>query len=83
MNPDLARLAGARRYDLTLLTAHDFGFVQDGTRESEQVRDDMLRWFHAALGRTGQPFVEIRGAQAERLATDTALIDPLLELQAL
>jgi HTH-type transcriptional repressor of NAD biosynthesis genes len=76
-------------YILYLLTAPDFPFVQDGTREAEgQARLEMHEWFLAALQERaaaggGAAFVVVSGSPEERLAKATAAIDPLLVFPAL
>ena len=77
------------RHDVYLLTDHvGVPFEQDGTRDGEQVRADMTRWFINALTRAGHSWVLLTGTRAERLdlavrvadlalARRMALADPL------
>ena len=75
-DPDLAAMSW-RRYDLTLVCAPDFAFVQDGTRSSDDFRVRHDRWIRATLQARGVDFVEVRGTVAARLDAVAALIDPL------
>lgn len=75
---DLKRLAATHRYDLSILTLPDFGFVQDGTRESEQHRPLMQQDLLTALTAAQQPFITVAGPPEQRLAQAIAQIDPLL-----
>lgn len=68
-----------RPYDLTLVCAPDFAFVQDGTRSSEDFRLRHDRWIRAILRARGADFTDVRGTAAARLAQVTALVDPLFE----
>lgn len=76
-SPELARLAAVRRYDLYILNLPDFGFVQDGTRESEHCRADMQQNLHNALIAGPTPFISVAGTPAQRLAQAVAALDPL------
>jgi nicotinamide riboside kinase len=66
-----------RPYDLTLVCAPDFAFVQDGTRSSEDFRVRHDRWIRAILRSRGADYIDVRGSVAERLEQVAALIDPL------
>jgi HTH-type transcriptional repressor of NAD biosynthesis genes len=72
----LEAFAATRTADLHLLTAPDFPFVQDGTREDGPHRAEMHGWFKDAL--SGRPFLELTGSPEARLAAATAAIEPLL-----
>jgi HTH-type transcriptional regulator, transcriptional repressor of NAD biosynthesis genes len=50
--PELERLA-QRRYDLTVLCAPDYAFVQDGTRQSESFRAEQHEWYLTELSKRG------------------------------
>lgn len=76
---DLVELSW-RRYDLTLVCAPDFAFVQDGTRSSEDFRLRHDRWIRAILRARGADHVDVRGTVAARLAQVAALVDPLFEV---
>ncbi len=63
---ELAQLAG-HRYDLVLLCAPDFPFIQDGTRRDEDFRARQHAWYQAELARRGIAFVEVSGPVDERV----------------
>jgi NadR type nicotinamide-nucleotide adenylyltransferase len=63
----LTRLAG-RRYDLTILCAPDFPFVQDGTREDESFRQFQHGWYLDELAKRGIPFRQATGSLPARIA---------------
>lgn len=77
-DPGLIALAW-RRYDLTLVCAPDFAFVQDGTRSSEDFRLRHDRWIRAILLARGVDYVDIRGSVDERVERVAALVDPLYD----
>jgi len=76
-------LAAARRYALYVLTADDIPFVQDGTRDGEAIRGWMTARFREALAVRQEPWIEVRGTRATRLATATERIDTLLATSTL
>lgn len=63
---ELAQLAG-HRYDLVLLCAPDFPFIQDGTRRDEDFRARQHAWYQAELARRGIAFVDVAGSVDERI----------------
>ena len=75
-DPELVELSW-RPYDLVLVCAPDFAFVQDGTRSSEDFRLRHDRWIRAILRARGADYVDVRGPVEARLAQVTALIAPL------
>jgi len=75
-DPELVRLAW-RRYDLTLLCAPDFAFVQDGSRSSEDFRLRHDRWLRAILPSRGVDYQDVRGSIEKRFEQVARLIDPL------
>ncbi|MCA8922772.1 MAG: AAA family ATPase [Planctomycetes bacterium] len=79
----VARFAARRAPALYLLTAPDFGFVQDGTRESEAFRAAMHAWFVEALEASGVPWRLVEGPPEERLEAARAAVAPLLEFAPL
>jgi NadR type nicotinamide-nucleotide adenylyltransferase len=79
--PEVEAVARARTYDLILLTAADIPWVQDGDRNSDEVRQRMQRRFEAELALRPEPVVELRGPLATRLATAIEAIDTHLGLQ--
>ena len=75
-DPDLVSLSW-RRYDLTLLCAPDFAFVQDGSRSSEDFRLRHDRWIRAVLTARGVSFVDVRGSIGARVAQVATYLDRL------
>ena len=75
-DPELVELSW-RRYDLTLVCAPDFAFVQDGSRSSDEFRLRHDRWIRATLRARGADYVDVRGTVDERVSKVAALIDPL------
>ncbi|OYO27650.1 AAA family ATPase [Janthinobacterium sp. PC23-8] len=71
--PELARLA-EHRYDLVLLCAPDFPFIQDGTRRDEHFRARQHAWYQAQLARRGIACVEVAGTVDERVAQVARLL---------
>lgn len=68
---DVEAIAASRTYDLTVLTADDIPFVQDGYRDGEHIRGWMTQRFRERLR---QPWIEVRGTVEERVkAVLTAL----------
>jgi HTH-type transcriptional repressor of NAD biosynthesis genes len=65
--PKLEQLA-QRPYDLVVLCAADFAFVQDGTRQDATFRDCQNAWYVNELNQRGIPFVQVTGTVAERIA---------------
>lgn len=80
---ELDGFAQARRYDLHVLTAPDFPFVQDGTRDGEHVREAMHGWFVEELRRGGREHIVVGGPHEERLAHALRRIEPLLSFAPL
>ena len=72
------RIADRRHYDLYLLTAPDFAFVQDGTREGEHIRLEMHQWLIDVLSQKGKPYILVEGSYEQRMAAAIAAINPLL-----
>jgi NadR type nicotinamide-nucleotide adenylyltransferase len=72
-HPVLERLA-ERKYDLTILCAPDFDFVQDGTRRDDAFRKEQHRWYREQLGHRGIPVLEATGSLQERVASIVPLV---------
>jgi HTH-type transcriptional regulator, transcriptional repressor of NAD biosynthesis genes len=64
--PELHALA-QRRYDLTVVCAPDFHFVQDGCRRDDGFRTAQHAWTLAQLNAQGLPCVIVGGSVAERV----------------
>jgi HTH-type transcriptional repressor of NAD biosynthesis genes len=77
-DPDLVSLSW-RTYDLTLVCAPDFAFVQDGSRSSEDFRLRHDRWIRAILRARGVDYRDVRGTVAARVAQVAALVDTLFD----
>lgn len=72
-DPALAALA-AQPYDVTLLCAPDFAFVQDGTRRDDGFRQRQHAWYVAELVRRGVPYTVIHGPLVRRVRQALALL---------
>lgn len=70
---ELEQLA-ERPYQLTVLCASDFPFVQDGTRRDEAFRTRQQIWYRAELRRRAIDFVEVTGTLAQRVAAVRAAL---------
>jgi HTH-type transcriptional regulator, transcriptional repressor of NAD biosynthesis genes len=77
-DPELVELSW-RPYDLTLVCAPDFAFVQDGSRSSEDFRLRHDRWIRSILRARGADYIDVRGSVEARVAQVAALIDPLFD----
>jgi NadR type nicotinamide-nucleotide adenylyltransferase len=78
-SPAVEAIAAAhRRPDLYLLTRVDVPFVQDGTRDGEQIRGWMHETFVEELTRQQRPFQVVSGSQPERFRQAVEHIDHLL-----
>jgi NadR type nicotinamide-nucleotide adenylyltransferase len=64
--PELAQLA-EHRYELVLLCAPDFPFIQDGTRRDGDFRACQHAWYQAELARRGIAFINVSGSVDERI----------------
>ena len=76
-SPAVEAMAAGRRYALSVLTGDDIPFVQDGTRDGEHLRHSMTRRFRAELDQRPDPWIEVRGDPAARLAAAVVAIDAL------
>ena len=68
VDPALERLAAERRYDLTVLCAPDFAFVQDGTRQDSSFRLRQHEWYLTALAERGDAWMLATGSVDERVS---------------
>lgn len=71
--PELARLA-EHRYDLVVLCAPDFPFIQDGTRRDEDFRARQHAWYQAELAQRGIAFAILGGSVRQRVAAVAGLL---------
>jgi HTH-type transcriptional repressor of NAD biosynthesis genes len=67
VDPALERLAASRRYDLTVLCAPDFPFVQDGTRQDDEFRRFQHQWYLDRLEARGDRWILVRGSIDDRV----------------
>jgi NadR type nicotinamide-nucleotide adenylyltransferase len=79
--PEVEAIARERTYDLRFLTAADIPWVQDGDRNSDEVRQRMQRRFEAELRKRPEPVIELRGSLKQRLDTAVNAIDHHLGLR--
>ncbi|PHV32808.1 ATPase [Janthinobacterium sp. BJB312] len=70
---ELARLA-EHGYDLVLLCAPDFPFIQDGTRRDEDFRARQHAWYQDELARRGIAYVNVSGTVADRVGQVAQLL---------
>ncbi|WP_402720887.1 AAA family ATPase [Janthinobacterium rivuli] len=70
---ELARLA-EHGYDLVLLCAPDFPFIQDGTRRDEDFRARQHAWYQDELARRGIAFVDVSGSVDDRVGQVARLL---------
>ena len=67
------------RRDLYLVTDHDgVAFEDDGWRETDHPRAGMTEWFQEELTAAGHSWILVSGSREQRLATATAIIDPII-----
>lgn len=66
--PELETLA-ARPYDVTVLCAPDFPFVQDGTRRDDAFRRAQHQWYMRRLSQAGVSWIDACGTLEVRLDT--------------
>jgi len=65
--PEELQALARRRYDLTVVCAPDFDFVQDGCRRDDSFRNAQHAWTLAQLQAQGMPFVLAQGSVAQRV----------------
>ncbi|MEG2032180.1 MAG: AAA family ATPase [Janthinobacterium sp.] len=63
---ELAQLA-EHCYDLVLLCAPDFPFIQDGTRRDGDFRARQHAWYQVELARRGIAYIDVSGTLADRV----------------
>jgi NadR type nicotinamide-nucleotide adenylyltransferase len=73
VDPGLLELA-RRRYDHVILCSPDFGFVQDGTRQTPAFQEKQHRWYIETLEASGLDFLIAAGSVAERVAQVASLL---------
>jgi len=72
---DVAEMATRHRPDLYLVAAPDFDWVQDGTRESQDEREEMHRLTLEMVSNSGSAYEVVGGAHEERLDAAIAAIE--------
>jgi HTH-type transcriptional repressor of NAD biosynthesis genes len=80
---EIWRIAAQRTYDLYVVTSPDFPFVQDGTREGEEIRREMHQWLLDVLDRDDRSYIIVTGDVDSRLEAAAASIDELLRFDVL
>ncbi len=75
--PELVALA-QRPYDLVVLCAPDFAFVQDGTRRDAAFRQRQHAWYLERLARWPGPWCIAQGGLAERMRQLDAALQALV-----
>lgn len=64
--PPELEAASLRQYDLTILCAPDFPFVQDGTRQDAAFRQRQHEWYEQSLSARGLHWFTVAGTPQER-----------------
>jgi len=73
-DPELVWLSH-RKYDRTFLCAPDFNFVQDGTREGDNLRERQHEWYLQKLAERNISFVLLEGDLETRTEKVKAVLD--------
>lgn len=81
--PEVEAIAWSRRYDLTFLTAADYPWVDDGSRNSDAARRRMQRRFEQELVRRPEPVIELHGSIEARTRGAVEAIGRVLGLRPL
>ena len=79
--PELLQMA-RRRYEVTVVCAPDFGFVQDGCRRDATFRTEQHAWTLARLHEQGVPAVVVHGSVQARVAQLLERLSPPQRLGA-
>ena len=61
-----------------MLTGDEFAWVQDGTRDGEEIRHWMEEEVKRELERTGRKYVLLRGTHEERMKTAIEAVNKLI-----
>lgn len=77
-DPEVARIAGGRRYDLTLLCENDLPWVSDGLRDSPGHREWFRGRFVSELSARRRPVHFVSGTGTERLGAALPPVEALL-----
>lgn len=76
-NRELEKLTSYPAKALYILTAPDIPFVQDGTRDGEQIRLQMHETFIKELEKAKKPYIIVTGSRRNRLKQAVSIIDTL------
>lgn len=76
--PESLQLLSQRSYDLTILCSTDFGFIQDGTRQSSEFQRVQQQWYEARMAELATPCVIAHGNLGQRIRQLKPVIDGLL-----
>lgn len=74
-DPGICEVASRRRPDLYLITAPDFEWVQDGTRESRDQREEMHQLTLDLVAASGSTYEILVGTHEARMAKAIAVIE--------
>ena len=74
-DPGLEEVARQHRPDLYLVTAPDFEWVQDGSRESRDQREEMHRLTLESVADSGSPYEIVGGPREERVTAAVVAIE--------
>lgn len=75
----VAKYGEETKADLYIVTDANIPFVQDGLRETDEIRQKMHKRFLDELRNRNLPFILVSGSREERLKEATSAIDFLLE----
>lgn len=78
-DPGVAELAFVHRPDLYLVAAPDFDWVQDGTRESQERREEMHQLTLEMVVSSGSAYEVVGGTHEKRMAAAIAAIESTVE----
>ena len=72
------KIAKSRVYDLYLLTDCDIPFVQDGTRDGEDIRVWMTGRLEERIQERGIRYLKVSGSRRDRMRLAVAAVDSIL-----
>ena len=79
LSPELEALVNTQNKSLYILTGDEIPFVQDGTRDGEQIRHKMHRSFIEELKSNQLNYIEVNGTKTDRLSKAVEEINKLFE----
>lgn len=80
--PNSLLALATRRYDVLLLCEPDFGFVQDGTRQSREFQLQQQTWYERQLEKRSERILRLRGTLKQREMQARSLLHPMRDLPA-